>query len=101
MMRRARQEQIDDKRHFMAVQAQSERAAFEKVLKEQKRSMEKDLEREQILQQGRRKNNEVIRMQMRRKEEDLIEERRKMFEGTDPSAGKKEEQRSDQDANEK
>jgi len=80
MMRRARQEQIEDKRHFMAVQAQSERAAFEKVLKEQKRSMEKDLEREQILQQGRRKNNEVIRMQMRRKEEDLIEERRKMFE---------------------
>ena len=48
--------------------------------REQKRSMEKDLEREKILQEGRRKNNDVIRMQMRRKEEEILDERRKFFE---------------------
>ena len=42
--------------------------------------MEKDLEREKILQEGRRKNNDVIRMQMRRKEEEILDERRKFFE---------------------
>jgi len=80
MMRQARQEQIQYKEHYMAVEAQRDRDNFKRVLTEQKAQIEKDKEREEKLRAARYRNGDFVRGQIRDKEQLQIDKRRKFFE---------------------
>jgi len=80
MMRKAREEQVQSKEHFQAVQAQRERAEFERVLKEQQRQIKNAKEREEVLHQAKLRNADEVRQQIRNKEIEKLEERKTHFE---------------------
>lgn len=80
IMRKARAEQVQNKEHYIAVQAQRERHEFERVLAEQKKQIAQDLEREKALHAARRRNGDFVRQQIRDKEQLAIEARKKHFE---------------------
>jgi len=76
----ARTVQMQQKEHFLAVQAQRERAEFERVLRAQKELVEKQ-KREEGIARGRKLNHaDDVRAQIRNKEQDRIAERNAFFE---------------------
>jgi len=80
MLKHARSQQMDQKEHFLAVQAQRERADFERVLKAQKELVEK----EKCAEGEKRKQRDVyadeVRVQIRDKEQQRIRARQQFFE---------------------
>jgi len=80
MLKHARAQQMDQKEHFLAVQAQRERADFERVLKAQKELVEK----EKLAEGEKRKQRDVyaeeVRVQIKDKEAHRIRARQQFFE---------------------
>jgi len=80
MMMKARTEQIESKEHFMSVQAQRERSEFERILRDQKRQIASDQDRDEALLMARLRNSDLIRKQIRDKEQEKLDERKTHFE---------------------
>jgi len=80
MLKRARAQQMDQKEHFLAVQAQRERADFERVLKAQKELVEKEKCAEGEKRDQRDVYAEEVRVQIRDKESERIRARQQFFE---------------------
>lgn len=80
MLIRARKQQMDQKQHFLAVQAKRERADFERVLRAQQELAEKQKREEEEVKKQRHKFADDVRVQIREKEHIRIHERQKYFE---------------------
>ena len=76
----ARADQMAQKEHFLAVQAQRERAEFERVLRAQKELVEKERREEQESQKKKLTHAEDVRTQIRQKEAHRVMERNQFFE---------------------
>ena len=78
-MRQAREDQINHKLHFQAIQAQRERHEFERVLREQEREilLEKDEKTKKEGELGI--HAKQLRQQIQERERDRINERRDFF----------------------
>ncbi|KAI8480465.1 cilia- and flagella-associated protein 45-like [Branchiostoma floridae x Branchiostoma belcheri] len=80
MLKKAREDQVMSKEHFLAVQAQRERSEFERVLREQKRLIEKEKEDELRQHEMRLNHADAVRKQIREKEQVRINDRNAFFE---------------------
>ncbi|XP_055510683.1 cilia- and flagella-associated protein 45-like [Leucoraja erinacea] len=80
VLKESRSTQIQQKQHFLAVQANKERQEFERVLKVQKEQMEKEQMEEDDKRHGRTKFATDLREQIREKEQKHIAERAAFFE---------------------
>jgi hypothetical protein len=80
MLIEARAQQMAQKEHFLAVQAQRERADFERVLRAQQELTEKQKQEEEEMRRRRSKFSDEVRAQIREKEQTRINERNKYFE---------------------
>ncbi|KAK6173521.1 hypothetical protein SNE40_016954 [Patella caerulea] len=76
----ARANQMNEKEHYLGVQAQRERAEFERVLQAQKELLEKEKLEEIELQKRRHVHADDIRNQIQTKEKQRIVERNLFFE---------------------
>merc|ERR1712147_301726 len=78
-MRRAREDQIQHKLHFQAIQAQRERQEFERILREQQRDIEK--EKVERLEKGAElgQHAALLRRQIQERERQRIEDRKQFF----------------------
>merc|ERR1712080_660602 len=79
-LRDARQEQVANKEHFLAVQAARDRAEFERVLNAQKEQVKKDEESDQVSVCRRVAYADDVRSQIKVKEKEKIEARSNFFE---------------------
>lgn len=75
----ARSEQMNQKEHFLAVQAQRERADFERVLRAQKELIEKEQREEAEMSKKRLRHRDEVLGQIREKEQGKIAERNAFF----------------------
>jgi len=80
MLKAARAQQMEQKGHFLAVQAQRERADFERVLRAQQELIEKERQEEDEKKGQRRKYASDVRSQIREKEQVRVSERNAFFE---------------------
>eukprot|EP00794_Sanderia_malayensis_P011169 gene11169-12343_t len=80
MLKEARQEQVQNKEHFLAVQAARDRAEFERVLSAQRSQAAKDEAQDKHNQTKRKQYSNDIRNQMREKERDRVSRRNEFFE---------------------
>ncbi|XP_032898527.1 cilia- and flagella-associated protein 45-like [Amblyraja radiata] len=80
VLKESRSTQIQQKQHFLAVQANKERQEFERVLKVQKEQMEKEQMEEDDKRHGRTRFATDLREQIREKEQKHIAERAAFFE---------------------
>jgi len=80
MLKQARSQQMDQKEHFLAVQAQRERADFERVLRAQKELVEKEKRVEVDKRHERDTYAEDVRLQIGEKENLRIRQRQAFFE---------------------
>lgn len=76
----ARSQQMQQKEHFLAVQAQRERAEFERVLRAQKELVEKEKREEEEARKKKLTHADEVRRQIRDKEQVRILERNSFFE---------------------
>lgn len=81
-MGRAREEQIQAKRHLMAVQAARERAEFDALNLEQQQEIAKIAAEEEKKHTDRRKYADEVRAQIREREAERIQARKAFFEET-------------------
>lgn len=79
-LKKARSVQMQQKEHFLAVQAQRERAEFERVLRAQKELVEKQKREENIHRTKKMSHADEVRAQIRKKEQERIAERNAFFE---------------------
>ncbi|RUS83915.1 hypothetical protein EGW08_008329 [Elysia chlorotica] len=79
-LKQARSVQMEQKEHFLAVQAQRERAEFERVLRAQKELVEKQKREEDQAKSKRHQHADSVRSQIREKELVRIAERNAFFE---------------------
>ncbi|XP_033758480.1 cilia- and flagella-associated protein 45-like isoform X2 [Pecten maximus] len=80
MLIEARAKQMNQKEHFLAVQAQRERVEFERVLHAQKELVEKERREELEATKKRHTHADDVRQQIRQKETHRIMERNAFFE---------------------
>lgn len=80
MLERARHQQMNQKEHFLAVQAQRERQEFERVLRAQKELVEREKREEEDMRKKRLSHADDVRAQIRKKEQERISERNAFFE---------------------
>lgn len=80
MLKQARSQQMEQKEHFLAVQAQRERADFERVLRAQKELVEKEKRVEVEKRKERDTYAEDVRVQIGEKENMRIRQRQSFFE---------------------
>lgn len=80
MLKAARAQQMEQKEHFLAVQAQRERGDFERVLQAQQELIEKDKREEDVRLKKRAAYADEVRAQIREKEQLRISERNAFFE---------------------
>jgi hypothetical protein len=79
-MKVAREDQIKHKLHFQAIQAQRERAEFQRVLAAQKGEIEKEKEEKVLKKVALDNHSQQLRKQINAREYNRIEERRGFFE---------------------
>ncbi|XP_059828818.1 cilia- and flagella-associated protein 45-like isoform X1 [Hypanus sabinus] len=79
-LKKSRISQIQQKQHFLAVQATKERQEFERVLRVQKEQMAKEQQEEEDRRQGRTRYASDLRHQIREKEQKQIAEKATFFE---------------------
>uniref|UniRef100_A0A0B7A4H8 Cilia- and flagella-associated protein 45 n=1 Tax=Arion vulgaris TaxID=1028688 RepID=A0A0B7A4H8_9EUPU len=79
-LKKARTMQMQQKEHFMAVQAQRERLEFERVLRAQKELVDKQKREEEAFRKKKYALAVDVRAQIREKEQDRIAERNAFFE---------------------
>jgi len=82
-MRKARQDQIQHKLHFQAIQAQRERQEFERILHEQERKIRVDHESKQEKLVEMQSHSHQLRAQIQNRERERIDERKTFFEESD------------------
>lgn len=80
MLKEAREIQVRNKEHFLAVQANRERAEFERVLNAQKEAMVKEKDQEETAHRERLDHAEEVRRQIREKEQLKVADRTAFFE---------------------
>ncbi|XP_031566387.1 cilia- and flagella-associated protein 45-like [Actinia tenebrosa] len=80
MLKAARENQVKNKEHFLAVQAARDRAEFERVLKAQEEQKVKDEESDQVASIRRHQYADEVRQQIREKEKDRVHARNAFFE---------------------
>ncbi|XP_020602402.1 cilia- and flagella-associated protein 45-like [Orbicella faveolata] len=80
MLRAAREDQVKNKEHFLAVQAARDRAEFERVLKVQEEQTLKDEDADRIEGIRRHQHAEEVRQQIREKEKERIKATNAFFE---------------------
>ncbi|KAK7105836.1 cilia- and flagella-associated protein 45-like isoform X2 [Littorina saxatilis] len=80
MLEHARHQQMLQKEHYLAVQAQRERQEFERVLRAQKELVEKEKREELDVRSKRLAHADDVRSQIRKKEQERIMERNAFFE---------------------
>lgn len=80
MLKDARERQVKDKEHFLAVQAACDRAEFERVLKAQKEQQLKDEDVEKQNASRRQRYAQDIREQISEKEKERVHLRKSYFE---------------------
>lgn len=80
MLKAARAQQMEQKGHFLAVQAQRERADFERVLKAQEELIQKDKSEDEDRRRQRHVYAGEVRQQIRDKEQIRISDRNAFFE---------------------
>ncbi|XP_072165777.1 cilia- and flagella-associated protein 45-like [Diadema setosum] len=80
MLKEAREVQVQNKEHFLAVQAQRERAEFERVLRAQQEAMERDRMEDQEKKHQRHSHADDVRKQIREKEQLRVSDRNAFFE---------------------
>ncbi|XP_033641506.1 cilia- and flagella-associated protein 45-like [Asterias rubens] len=80
MLKIAREVQVQNKEHFLAVQAKRERHEFERVLKAQNEAMHKENSEEVDHHMKRLDHAEEVRRQIREKEQLKVAERHSFFE---------------------
>ncbi|XP_030834284.1 cilia- and flagella-associated protein 45 [Strongylocentrotus purpuratus] len=80
MLKEAREVQVQNKEHFLAVQAQRERAEFERVLRAQQEAMNKDRAEEEETKYNRLTHADDVRKQIREKEQIRVSDRNAFFE---------------------
>jgi len=76
----ARSVQMQQKEHFLAVQAQRERNEFERVLRAQKELVEKQKREEEVVRKKKLSHADEVRAQIRNKEQERIADRNAFFE---------------------
>jgi len=81
-MAEAREEQIQAKRHLMAVQAARERSEFDKSLLEQQKEVAAIYEQDKVRQNGQLKYAGDLRQQILGREQERIQQRKDFFEET-------------------
>merc|ERR1739841_310105 len=79
-LKEARQTQVADKEHFLAVQAARERTEFERVLNAQRGQVLKDEHTEQEFLDKRTAYAEDVRTQIKAKEKERVQARQTFFE---------------------
>lgn len=79
MLKVARAQQMKQKEHFLAVQAQRERADFERVLHAQQELVEKDRRGEEEKRQAGTEYADQVRQQIREREQQRISQRNAFF----------------------
>lgn len=79
MLIEARKQQMQEKEHFLAVQAKKERVEFENILRAQKEVMEKEKRDDDVLKSRAMKHSKEIRAQIAAKEKEKINERQAFF----------------------
>lgn len=79
-LKAARTVQMQQKEHFLAVQAQRERVEFERVLRAQKELVEKQKREEDVHRKKKLTHADDVRAQIRKKEQERISERNAFFE---------------------
>ncbi|CAL1526482.1 unnamed protein product [Lymnaea stagnalis] len=79
-LKHARSVQMRQKEHYLAVQAQRERAEFERVLCAQKELIEKQKREEEFVHKKKLVHADDVRAQIREKEKQRISERNAFFE---------------------
>ncbi|KAM5129884.1 cilia- and flagella-associated protein 45 [Mantella aurantiaca] len=79
MLREARLDQVSQKEHFLAVQAQRDRAEFERVLKVQHSLAEKELEEQEEKSSQLRRHAGELRRQVRQHEQRQVQDRISYF----------------------
>lgn len=80
MLKYAREDQVKNKEHFLAVQAARDRAEFERVLVAQQEQMTKDEGAEKVAAVRRHQHADEVRLQIREKEKERIHARNAFFE---------------------
>jgi len=80
MLKAARSQQMDQKEHFLAVQAQRERADFERVLVARQELVEKEKREDNERKYKSRTYADEVRQQIREKEQVRISDRNAFFE---------------------
>ncbi|XP_046553089.1 cilia- and flagella-associated protein 45-like isoform X2 [Haliotis rubra] len=80
LLKDARSMQMSQKEHYLAVQAQRERAEFERVLRAQKELVEKEQREEDVTHKKRLTHAEEVRRQIRQKEQEKVRDRNNFFE---------------------
>merc|ERR1719402_514301 len=78
-MRKARDDQINHKLHFQAIQAQRERHEFDRVLREQERVTEAEKFEKGKKEADLAVHSSQLRQQIKEREQDRIQERRDFF----------------------
>jgi len=82
-MRKAREDQIQHKLHFQAIQAQRERQEFERILHEQERKIRTDQATKQEKLVEMQNHSQQLRAQIQNRERERIDERKVFFEESD------------------
>ncbi|XP_064651081.1 cilia- and flagella-associated protein 45-like isoform X1 [Lineus longissimus] len=80
MLKVARAHQMEEKEHFLAVQAKRDRAEFERVLRAQKERVEKDKREKMEAEYKRKEHADDVRKQIREKDQVKVAERNAFFE---------------------
>lgn len=80
MLEQARHQQMMQKEHYLAVQAQRERQEFERVLRAQKELVEREKREEEEVRKKRLTHADDVRAQIRKKEQERITDRNAFFE---------------------
>lgn len=80
MLIESRKQQMQQKEHFLAIQAQKDRADFEKILRAHKEVVEKEKRDAEAIKSRAMQHLKEIRAQMAAKEKEKISERQAFFE---------------------
>jgi len=91
-MSRAREEQINHKLHFQAIQAQRERQEFQRILGGQEREIVKEKESKEKKLVELDNHARQLRAQIQNREQERIEERRQFYDESDKLAVEQQEQ---------
>lgn len=78
-MKQGREDQVHHKEHFLAMQAQTDRAEFERILKAQQDAIARNAAEQAKLAERRHHHADEVRRQVKEKEMEKIQKRQAFF----------------------